>query len=183
MQKEIKEFLDKFGTVISQDYHKSEGNRSGTCFELRDCGINLPKKLFQTVTVRNHLLLEVLHDAPGVDDALEAEILPLETSLQALQLRLKAIAEKTSRQYIRDLALGSACFWENNIREDIEMLPPQVQGSLASEVKIFHRNLKELRCLIQKKADISKLIEIHNALDSFGDRLTQMKLSNLKLSR
>jgi hypothetical protein len=178
MQKKVNHFLYKFGTVIPQHYHKSEGNRSGTCFELRDYGISLPKNLFLTVTVRNYLILEVLHDAPGVDDALETEILPLKVSLQALQLRLKTIAEKTSRQYIKDLALGSGCFWEDNIRESIEMLPSEVQNSLILEVELFNRNLNELQFLIKKKADIIELIEIHNMLDSFHDHLMQLiKLS------
>jgi hypothetical protein len=179
MRKEVQDFLYKFGTVVPQHYHKSEGDRSGTCFELRNHGISLPKTLFQTVTVRNHLLLEVLHDAPGIDDALKTEILPLKASAQALQLRLKAIGEKASRQYIKALGLGSGCFWEDNIRESIEMLPPEVQSILTAEVELFHRNLNELRFLIKKKAktDIAELIEIHNMLDSFDDRITQLRLS------
>ena len=175
MQKEVEQFLRKYGTVTSQAYHKSEGNRSGTCFELNGCGISLPKKLFLTVTVRNHLLLEVLHDAPGVDDALETEILPLGASFQALQLRLRAVAEKASLQYIKDLE--SNCFWEDEIRANIEMLSPEIQDSLNPELERFYQQLKELKSLIKKKAVIAELIEIHNDLDAFHDRLTQMRLS------
>ena len=175
MQKDMDLFLRKFGIIQSQIYHKSEENRSGRCFELKPCGISLPTTLFLTVTVRSHLLLEVLHKAPGVDDALEVEILPLNASLPSLQLRLQAIAAKASRQYVKDLASDS--FWEDEIEAGIEMLVPEIQDSLVSEIEAFHQDLKELRSLIAKNADVAELIEIHNKLDSFDDRLTQMRLS------
>lgn len=82
----------------------------------------------------------MLHAAPGVDDALEVETLPLNASLQALQLRLQAIVAKASRQYIKDLA--SDHFWEDEVKAGLEMLTPEIQDSLASEVEIFHQDLK-----------------------------------------
>jgi hypothetical protein len=177
MQKEVEQFLRKYGTVTPQTYHKSEWNRIGICFELKSCGVELVKNLFLTVTVREYLLLEVLHEAPGVDDALLTERLPLNASLTVLCLRLKAMAERAFRQYIKDLALESYCFWEDNIRANLEMLLPKEQDGLTSEVEQFHNDLRVLRYLIAAKTDIQNLIDLHNKIAAFDDRLTQMRLS------
>lgn len=175
MQKEVEQFLGEYGETTTQIHHKSKWNRSGTCFTLRPCGIPLAKELFQTVTVRDRLLLEVLHDAPGVDDALQVEVLPLNTSLRGLRLRLTAMAETSSRQYIKALVTDS--FWKENIEAELVILPTEVRNSLALEVEHIHLNLAELRVLIARKADISEIICLHNKIEAFADRLVQIKMS------
>jgi hypothetical protein len=108
------------------------------------------KQLISNGNSTRAFILEVLHDAPGIDDALGMETLPINASLRALKLRLKALAENVSRQYIKDLALEPGGFWQDSIKEDLEMLSPEIQKTLVLEVKQFHQDLQKLRCLIVK---------------------------------
>lgn len=176
MQKEVEQYFRQSGYVIPQNHH-SQINRIGICWFVASSDREIVKNLFQTVTVREHLLLEVIHDAPEIDSRLLKEILPLNASLKALQLRLSDMAEKASRQYIKDLALESGCFWEDNIRESLEMLLPGERESVTLELEQFHKNLQQLRSLITTKAGIKEMIDLHNRINSFDDHLTKIRLS------
>jgi hypothetical protein len=176
MQKEVEQYLRQSSYVIPQNHH-SRINRIGACWFIKSRDWTIVKNLFQTITVREYLLLEVIHDAPEEDSHLLKEILPLNASLKALQLRLSDMAEKASRQYIKYLALESGCFWEDNIRENLEMLLPGERESVTLEVEQFHEDLQQLRSLLVTKVPIKDLITLHNRIHSFDDRLTQMRLA------
>lgn len=176
MQKEVEQYLQQSGYVIPQN-HCTRINKMGTCWFITSRDWVIVKNLFVTVTVREYLLLEVIHDAPEKDSHLLKEILPLNASLKALQLRLSDMTEKASRQYIKDLALESDRFWEENIRENLEMLLPEERESVTIEVEQFNKDLQKLRSLIPVQTDIKTLIELHNKLDTFDWRLTEMRLA------
>lgn len=176
MQDEVRRYLERYGKVISQSY-RSEWNRTGTCWQIAPCGWTIPRTLFQTVTARECILLEVSHDAPDVDDFLLKETLPLKASRKALLLRLECMAEQASRKYVADLAVADRDFWPSNFEGALENLSEGQRMSIKTELSNTMEALERLRHLVIKRAEIQEIVRLHNNIDSFYDRLVDLSLS------
>ena len=174
MQENVREYLHVHGEIIEPG-HIRKANRKGICWWIKIEWALVPNH-FQTVTLLNdHMVLNVWHECAELDEFSLKELLPKEVTLVVLRLRLEDMAAKASRQYIKNLVNDN--FWEDDIAEGLEMLLPEERNSVTSELSQFHKDLEQLRSLIVSKADIKDLINLHNRIDSFDSKLTQMRLS------
>lgn len=175
MQEEVRQYLRVNGEII-EPAHVRKVNKKGTCWWIKKPEWALVPNHFQTVTLLgNDIILNVWHEYADIDDFSLKELLPKEVTLAALRLRLEDMASKASRQYIENLVNDN--FWEDDTEENLEMILPEERNSVNSEFSQFHKDLEQLRSLISSRADIKDLINLHNKIDSFNSKLTQMRLS------